>query len=89
MPEACSRDINRQLGVVWANYNKEEKKQFSKEAKQDKKATATSLKAIEEKMGRRLKKPVCAYSLFVKEYRKTILEKSPKMPHVDIMKEIS
>ena len=40
-------------------------------------------------MGRRLKKPVCAYSLFVKEYRKTILENSPKMPHVDIMKEIS
>lgn len=74
MPDACSRDINRALGVTWANFSKLEKKQFSKEAKVDKKTTANNLKAIEEKMGRKLKKPVCAYSLFVKDYRKKIQE---------------
>lgn len=47
MPEACSRDINRALGVTWANYTKLEKKAFAKEAKKDKKNTANNLKAVE------------------------------------------
>ena len=72
MPNGCSREINRALGVTWASYSKLEKKAFSKEAKSEKKATSKNLKAIEEKMGRKLKKPVCAYSLFVKDNRKVI-----------------
>lgn len=37
----------------------------------------------------KLKKPVCAYSLFVKDYRKIIHDKHPELPHVEIMKLIS
>ena len=69
MPKACSREINKELGLLWAKLTKKEKKKYSKEAKGDKKAVANSLKAVEDRMGRKLKKPVCAYSLYVKDTR--------------------
>lgn len=69
MPNACSREINKELGALWAKLTKKEKKKYSKEAKGDKQLIANNLKAIEEKMGMKLKKPVCAYSLYVKDMR--------------------
>lgn len=66
-PEKCSREINKELGTIWSKYTKQEKKKFNKEAKADKKSIAEELKAIEDRIGRKLKKPVCAYSLFVKD----------------------
>ena len=47
------------------------------------------MKAIEEKLGKKIKKPVCAYSLFVQEKRNQLKEKYPEMHHVEIMKTIS
>ena len=68
-PNACSREINKELGSIWATYSKQQKRKYAKEAKQDKQSIASNMKAVEEKMGKKLKKPVCAYSLFVKQYR--------------------
>lgn len=50
---------------------------------------ANNLKAIEEKLGRKLKKPVCAYSLFVKENRNLTQKNNPGKSHVDIMQILS
>ena len=47
------------------------------------------MKAIEEKLGKKIKKPVCAYSLFVQEKRGQLKDKYPEMHHVEIMKTIS
>ena len=38
-------------------------------AKNDKKAIAISLKEVEDRMGFKFKKPVCSYSIFMKNCR--------------------
>ena len=47
------------------------------------------MKKVEEKLGRKLKKPVCAYSLFVKENRQTTQQQNPYMGHVEVMQIVS
>ena len=46
-------------------------------------------KIIEEKLGKRIKKPVCAYSLYVQDIRQQIKDRNPLVPHVEIMKIVS
>ena len=43
MPTACSRQINKALGTMWAQYSKQEKRKYAKEAKEDKNAIALNL----------------------------------------------
>lgn len=64
-PDASSRDINKALGEMWSNFSKAEKSKFCKEAQADKQETAANLRHVEERLGKKLRKPLCAYSLFV------------------------
>ena len=70
MPKASSREINKALGTLWAECSKSKKVEYKKKASQQKEKANLNLKLIEEKLGLKFKKPVCAYSLFVKDYRK-------------------
>jgi len=81
-PQACSREINRRLGTLWASFSRKDKRQYNKEVKKDKQQVADNLKAIEWKMGRKLKKPVCAYSYYVKDKRQLTQQENPGMVHV-------
>ena len=85
MPKANSREINKELGLLWAKLSKKEKKRYAKEVKGDKKAVADSMKALEERMGRTLKKPVCSYSLYIKDTRQQTQMENPTFTHVQIM----
>ena len=47
------------------------------------------MKQLEIKLGKKLKKPVCAYSLFVKERRQLIHLSNPNLDHVEVMQQLS
>ena len=89
MPSACSREINKVLGATWANYSKLDKKKFTREAKDYKLAIALNLKTVEDRIGLKLKKPVCSYSLFVKDCRSKSSVSHPNLTHIEIMQYLS
>lgn len=89
MPKASSREINKALGNYWAECSKSKKAEYKKRASQHKEKANKNLNLIEKKLGLKFKKPVCAYSLFVKDFRKETASKNPNMKHISIMQQIS
>ena len=47
------------------------------------------MRIIEKELGKKLRKPVCAYSLFVKQRRHNIQAANPELDHVGVMKMLS
>ena len=60
-----SRDINKHLGNMWNSFSKVQKNPYVIAARQEKITMQRNMKLLETKLGKKLKKPVCAYSLFV------------------------
>ena len=54
---------------MWNSFSKAEKNSYVIAARQEKITMQQNMKQLEAKLGKKLKKPVCAYSLFVKERR--------------------
>ena len=48
-----------------------------------------NLRLLETKLGKKLKKPICAYSLFVKQRRQTIQLEHAELDHIGVMKTLS
>ena len=82
-PNAHSCEINRDLGANWAALSKKEKKSYTKKAKIDKKRVTNHLKVFEEKTGLKLKKPICAYALFLKDNINEMKLKFPNMHYFE------
>ena len=48
-----------------------------------------NMRVLEQKLGKKLRKPVCAYSLFVKDRRQSIQFENPDIDHVGVMQTLS
>lgn len=84
-----SREINKQLSVIWNNFSKQEKEKYMAESRSIKTEIQANMKSIEDKLGIKIKKAVCAYSMFVKDKRYKLLAQYPELHHIEIMKKIS
>lgn len=89
MPDASSRDINKALGFLWADCSKAKKQEYKQQASKHKEKATKDLKLIEKKLGLKFKKSVCAYSLFVKDFRNKTRTENLGMTHISVMQEIS
>ena len=47
------------------------------------------MKKVEVRLGMTLKKPVCAYSLFMKDHRQKTQQNNPQFDHIQVMQLVS
>ena len=74
---------------MWNSLSKDEKNQYSAQARTEKVQTQQNMKKIEIRLGMSLRKPVCAYSLFMKDHRQKTQQNNPLLDHVEVMKLVS
>ena len=60
-----SRFIHKDLGAIWKNYSQKEREVYKMLAHEEKRKTQVKIKAVEKSLGKKLKKPVCAYSIYM------------------------
>ena len=53
-----SRDVNKELGVIWQSFSKKKKEHYQQLAKNEKMTARKNLKQVEKNLGKKLKKPV-------------------------------
>lgn len=58
-------------------------------AKRDKQKARRDLSIVEKSLGKKLKKPVCAYSIFMQDHQQETQERNPKLKHSEVMKKVS
>jgi len=93
-----SPDMMKQLGKIWSNLSKEERKSYEDVAKKDKDRYEKEMKSLtgngrtieilHEVEHKRPKKCLSAYMIFVREVRSKISKANPDMPVLQIMKEV-
>lgn len=50
-------------------------------ARNEKLEARKKLRHVEKILGKKLKKPVCAYSIYMQEFRQPTKDKNPKLTH--------
>lgn len=88
----------KQLGKIWSNLSKEERKSYEDVAKKDKDRYEIEMKnltvngrtveILHEVEHKRPKKCLSAYMIFVRDVRSKISKANPDMPVLQIMKEV-
>jgi HMG (high mobility group) box len=88
----------KQLGKIWSNLSKEERKSYEDVAKKDKDryekemknltGNGRTIEILHEVEHKRPKKWLSAYMIFVREVRSKISKANPDMPVLQIMKEV-
>lgn len=93
-----SPDMMKQLGKIWSNLSREERKTYEDVAKKDKEryekemnllaVNGRTVEKLHEVEHKRPKKCLSAYMIFVRETRSKISKANPDMPVLQIMKEV-